>query len=190
LSVIRTGITTAHTLITCLITALYTVAVNPVISTGVTAVDTLVIQFITALRTVTVKPVIGTGITAAHTLVTCLITALHTVTELFVIRAGISTVPTGIGIFITRRTVTELSIIRTGKRGDRAQHAVMGMGLNHHEITPDQTRGNGIVATGVDNGRDKTVPIVANPDAYLLAHFTTAYRGKGEGVASINPVFE
>jgi hypothetical protein len=66
----------------------------------------------------------------------------------------------------------------------------MGMGLNHHEITPDQPRGNGIVAAGVDDGIDKTVPIVANPDAYLLAHFTTTHAGEGKGVASINPAFE
>jgi hypothetical protein len=63
----------------------------------------------------------------------------------------------------------------------------MGMGPDHYEITPDQTGSDGIVAAGVDNGLDKAVPIVANPDAYLLAHFTTPQSGKGEGAAPSNP---
>jgi len=67
----------------------------------------------------------------------------------------------------------------------------MGMGLDHHEITPDQTRPYGIVAAGVDNGIDKSPPTVPDPDAYLLIHFTTGTTAReGKGVAPNNPVLK
>jgi hypothetical protein len=64
------------------------------------------------------------------------------------------------------------------------------MGLLHNKITLDQTRGDGIVAAGMDNGIDNEFPIVTNPDAYLLAHFTTAHPGEGKGAAGSNLVLE
>jgi hypothetical protein len=155
--------------------------------TAVIAAHAPIVCLIAALRTVTVEPVIGAGGTAAHTLILCLITPLQPVTELPVIGAGVSSAHTGIGILITLRTVTELSIIGTGKGRDGAEHALFGTGLHHHEITPDQTRSYGIVAAGVNNSIDKSPSGVTNPDADLLAHLTAVPPGKGKGVAGNNP---
>jgi hypothetical protein len=130
---------------------------------------TLVTCLITALYAVTVEPVISTGITAAHTGIGFLITALYAVTVEPVINAGITAALTGIGIFITCVTVTELSIIRTGKRGEGAQQASNSAGAcDHLKITLDQTRSDGLGTAGMDTGS----PTVTNPDAYFAPHRT------------------
>jgi hypothetical protein len=111
----NTGISAAHTLVTCFIAALSPVTELAIITTGVSAAHTLIPSFITAFRPIAVQPIITTGITAAHTLVTYFVTALSPITELTIISTGITTAHTLVTYFVAALgTVTEQAIITTG----------------------------------------------------------------------------